>query len=309
MFIDITAFKGAIEVENMLLPYKRGTEKITPEVCVEVLKGTNFKRNIKDMLACVLKLPIEEQAQFRKAVLSTFANREQPNEVLVLGKKLAAAGGYEDELGEIAGAIKKGDYLKSAVNIDKWQAMSGDAVKKACLPNNAKVILLGANADFWYSVGLLGEFDFSMCDKVSLYGCDLKEVKKMAFKEGAEVRLGKAKRLPENLDVSMCANVYLEGSDLSQVKKLRFREGSKVRLAQIEKMPAYVDVSMCMAIDMSESNLSGVAWLRFKDEMQMAKSHVKLPDRWSGELVFASNETAAKQARAIGLAALRRKVR
>ena len=79
MFVDIEDFKGAIAVENILMPYKKGRlssdkktrlpkEPITPQVCMEILKSTNYARNIKDMLQCIAELPTSEQAQFKDVV-------------------------------------------------------------------------------------------------------------------------------------------------------------------------------------------------------------------------------------------------
>ena len=119
MFVDIKDFKSAIAVENMLTPYKKGLvikgirqpkQKITPDVCWEVLKSTNYKRNILDMLNCIKELPVEEQVLFKDVVLACFDNREQPSNIIVLGKKMAVAGDYEAELGEIC-KIHEGLYL------------------------------------------------------------------------------------------------------------------------------------------------------------------------------------------------------
>ena len=84
MFVDITDFKSALAVENLLTPYKKGRlspdkksrlpkEHITPDVCMEVLQSTNYARNIKDMLNCIAELPQSEQAQFKEVVLATFS--------------------------------------------------------------------------------------------------------------------------------------------------------------------------------------------------------------------------------------------
>ncbi len=105
MFVDIEIFKGAIAVENILMPYKKGRlasdkktrlpkEQITPDVCMQVLKSTNNPRNIKDMLQCVVDLPLDEQAQFKEVILACFANREQPDEVFEIAEKLAIDSGY-----------------------------------------------------------------------------------------------------------------------------------------------------------------------------------------------------------------------
>ena len=109
MFVDIHDFKSAIAVENMLTPYKKGRlsddkkwrlprEKITPDVCFEVLKSTNYARNIKDMLERIVSLSKEEQAHFKEVVLATFDRREQPENIQIIGKILASSHNYRNEL-------------------------------------------------------------------------------------------------------------------------------------------------------------------------------------------------------------------
>lgn len=123
MFVAIENFKSAIAVENILTPYKKGRladdkksrlpkEKITPEVCLEILESTNYARNIKDMLLCIAELPQSEHAQFKDVIFSTFFKRQQPREIWLLAKKLAVSGGYENRFIWISRA-KDGEILLS----------------------------------------------------------------------------------------------------------------------------------------------------------------------------------------------------
>ena len=111
MFVDIEEFKSALMVENMLTPYKKGLvikgirqpkQKITPDACWEVLKSTNYKRNILDMLNCIKELPVEEQVLFKDVVLACFDNREQPSNIMVLGKKWLLSVITRQNLGKFA---------------------------------------------------------------------------------------------------------------------------------------------------------------------------------------------------------------
>ncbi len=262
MFVDITDFKGAIEVENMLRAYKRGEMKITPEVCFEVLEATNYKRNIRDMLECVAQLPVAEQAGFKDVVLSTFDNREQPNEVLILGKKLAVAGGYEATLGEAA-KIKDGDYLKSAVNVDKWFITAEENWYNKRLPICRKMMFIGKKPNLSVSDNLPEELDVSRCDEVALSNCNLAPFKNLRFKAGARVDLSSA-WLPEDLNVSMCDEVDLGACDLAEIKNLKFKEGARVNLGGIKNLPKNLDVSMCDVVSLCASDLASVKNLRFK---------------------------------------------
>ena len=109
MFVEITDSKSPLAVENILTPYKKGRlapdkklrlpkEKITPDVCMTVLRSTNYARNIKDMLECIQHLPDAEQVQFKEVVLAVFDNREQPEAIVELGQRLAENSGYLEEL-------------------------------------------------------------------------------------------------------------------------------------------------------------------------------------------------------------------
>ncbi len=335
MFVDIAEFKSALEIENMLTPYKRGTENMTPDVCFSVLQATNFKRNIQDMLECVMKLPTVKQAPFRDAVLSTFDNREQPNELLVLGKKLAAAGGYEAELA-VAAKIKDGDYLKSAVNVDKWFVSKQKNWYKDALPVCRKLMVISEMADLYkarklpavldvsmsnatvfcycdfsgveevrfkkgsavdlsLTKNLPENFNLSMCGKVLLNRSDLAGVHKIKFGEGATVDLHEAKNLPADLDVSMCDEVVLANCDLAMVKNLRFKDGAVADLSYIRNFSGDLDVSMCNEADLRGCDLSGVAKLKFKDKKQMKENGITVSKDWGGEIVFAEEKADAPE--------------
>ena len=97
-FIDITEPRSPLGTENILRPYKRGEAEITVDVCTGVLRGTNFARSIRDMLGCVEKIPQEKMPEFREIILSVFCGREQPDDILELGAKIAAAAGRASEL-------------------------------------------------------------------------------------------------------------------------------------------------------------------------------------------------------------------
>ena len=159
MFVDIENFKSAIAVENILTPYKKGRmidgqrqpkEKITPQVCMEVLQSTNYARNIKDMLNCIAELPASEQAQFKDVVLAAFSNREQPNDVLFLGKKLAYVSGYTKEFYAVK-ELKEGDFIASAVKPAKsYLHLKGLGHLPEDLSDYEELICRGGSPEFAY---------------------------------------------------------------------------------------------------------------------------------------------------------------
>ena len=288
MFVDIENFKSALAVENILTPYKKGRlsddkktrlpkEKITPDTCMEILKSTNYARNIKDMLECIKELPAHEQAQFKDVVLSTFDNREQPNDILVLGKKLAVASGFEAELSE-AQKLKDGEFLHSSSNLDKAFVSLKDSFEDVDFSAYDKVICLSdkeiqflEGVKFPKHLGIPNSSDVSFASyfrrnaNFLASGSDFTGLQSMRFKDGAKVDFSKAKNLPSQLDVSMCSVVYLRECDLSGVQSMRFKEGAKVNLSKSKNLPADIDVSMCADVRLLQCDLKDQPNLRFKD--------------------------------------------
>ncbi len=283
MFVDITDFKSVLAVENFLIPYKRGRlaqdkksylpkEKITPEVCFDVLRSTNAPRNIKDMLECIAELPASEQAQFKDVVLATFSNREQPNKqphnILLLGKKLAATSGYEEELAE-AQKLQDGEFLHSSSKLDKsfvsfkndFKNVDFSAYEKViCLSDKEIQFLEGVkfpkNLEIPNSSDVSFAFYFRRNASFLATGSDLTGVQSMLFKEGAKVDLSKAQNLPPQLDVSMCADVRLLQCDLKDQPNLRFKDGARVDLSKAQNLPPQLDVSTCSEVELCGCDLS-----------------------------------------------------
>ena len=77
----------------------------TPDKARAIVDITNAPSFMRDLLKLIAAFPKEEQAQFKDVVLTVFDKerdwRDQPNEIVILGKKLAVSGGYEKELNEV----------------------------------------------------------------------------------------------------------------------------------------------------------------------------------------------------------------
>ena len=174
MFVDITDFKSVLAVENILTPYKKGRlapdkktrlpkEPITPEVCMEVLRSTNYARNIKDMLECIADLPKAQQAQFKDVVLATFSNREQPSDVLFLGKKLAYVSGYTKEFYAVK-ELKAGDFIASAVKPAKsYLHLKGLGYLPEDLSEYEELVCRGGSPEFAYVKKMPKTLKFENC--------------------------------------------------------------------------------------------------------------------------------------------------
>ena len=284
MFVDIENFKSVIGVENLLMPYTKGRvlngrrqqkEHITPDVCMQILKSTNAPLNIQHMLECIKELPPSEQAQFKDVVLATFDQREQPNKqpynIVLLGKKLAAASGYEEELAE-AQKLKDGDFLLSSSKCDKgfvcfnnaFQNIDFSAYEKFICLSDAKIQFL-EGVKFSKILEFPNSSDVSFFNEVSRVGCDFTGVQCVRFKDGAKVDLGAAQNLPPDIDVSMCSDVTLADCDLKDQPNLRFKEGAKVLLDGNQNIPAHLDISMCQSVYIYNCDLKDKINIRFKD--------------------------------------------
>ena len=276
MFVDIENFKSPLAIENILSPYKKGRlapdkksylpkEPITPQVCMDILKSTNYARNIKDMLLCIADLPPSEQAQFKDVVLTTFTQREHSNDMLVLGKKLAHASGYEAELAE-AQKIKEGTFLLSGSKYSKAFVSFESYFRCVNFPSFDKLLCLNEDVKFYYQ-----NFrdpiiiEFPNANKVSFIGSNLSSLQGMHFKDGAEVDFSNAKNLPAHLDVSQCSNINFTNCNLSEQSGLRFRDDAIVSLNGAKQLPANLDFSKSESVDLGYCDLANQPNLRFKD--------------------------------------------
>ncbi len=295
MFVDITDFKSALAVENMLTPYKKGRlssdkktrlpkEKITPEVCMEVLRSTNYARNIKDMLLCIAELLASEQAQFKDVVLATFSNREQSNDIIVLGKKLAVANGYEQKLSE-AQKLNDGKFLLSASRLSygvKRQEMSVfgenfDGIDKLICTSDKDISMLLSD------IALPPMLEFPNSPHVMLMCSNWADIKQIKLKEGAEICFSRTDVLPVGLDLSMCSKVTVDVVDEHELKKLNHLNG---KLAFFKNAENYDDSTLLDLTPFDEITLSFCSYkgkpnMRFKDG---AKLNVMFTNDWLGDL-------------------------
>ena len=85
-------------------PAGKDGQPFTPEKARAIVDITNAPPFMRDLLKLIAAFSKEEQGQFKDVVLTVFDKerdwRDQPNEIVVLGKKLAVSGGYEAELNE-----------------------------------------------------------------------------------------------------------------------------------------------------------------------------------------------------------------
>ena len=287
MFVDIEDFKGAIAVENILAPYKKGRvvngkrlpkEPITPQVCMEILKSTNYARNIKDMLQCVAELPQSEQAQFKDVVIATFDNREQPNDILVLGKKLAVAHGFEKELSEVL-KLKDGDYLSSSSQVSRVCVTSDPMLKRvkfSSSSNYSKLICLSDQSiilDGAVNVPPILEIPHTV--EVRL-GFDWSGLKSLTVNENATINLSYASGLPEHFEIEKCAKICVGPENLETIiKGWKYPQDTLTfnsRDYYVVEADKIADLSAYSYVDLVETDLSDVPNMRLKDGVKASFS-------------------------------------
>ncbi len=206
MFIEITTPQNPLRLENALRPYKRGEKPFTPEVARQILQSTNHKKNIYDTLQLIAALPKEQQAAYKDIVLATFDHREQPTDTILLGKKLAASHGFEDELKKLVITAKNYDYAKdcifyhSGINKKSYICVQSEAdiskypdncsiicthknISLTCTNPTAKELKFTPESSVYMLMCILPQnVDFSMCDKVEEFVADYNNVQTITFK-------------------------------------------------------------------------------------------------------------------------------
>ena len=102
-------------------PAGKDGQPFTPEKACAIVDITNAPPFMRDLLKLIAAFPKEEQGQFKDAVLTVFDKerdwRDQPSEIVLLGKKLAVSGGYEKELNQVLqGKRNETNYSDTAQN-------------------------------------------------------------------------------------------------------------------------------------------------------------------------------------------------
>ena len=250
MFVDISDFKGAIAIENLLMPYKKGRlasdkktrlpkEQITPQICMQILKSTNNPVNIKRMLECIAELPEVEQAKFKDIVLSAFDNRCQPEPVVEVGRNLAKTSHYEDTF-ELMLSSHHGDMLKSDASVVKTYGCS-ENVYQAILKNYNgrlenltdydKLLCVTDNDEFLsdypsscnhFKYPKIVEIPFA--NEISLRFADMSNTQKIVTHENAIVDLCDAVGLHENLEIPYAEVIRVNTPDIDLLQTWKCRD-------------------------------------------------------------------------------------
>ena len=114
-------YVSGFENNKDFYPAGKDGQPFTPEKARAIVDITNAPPFMRDLLKLITAFPKEEQGQFKDVVLTVFDKerdwRDQPSEIVLLGKKLAVSGGYEKELNQVLqGKRNETNYSDTAQN-------------------------------------------------------------------------------------------------------------------------------------------------------------------------------------------------
>ena len=116
-----SGYVSGFENNKDFYPAGKDGQPFTPEKARAIVDITNAPPFMRDLLKLIAAFPKEKQGQFKDAVLTVFDKerdwRDQPSEIVLLGKKLAVSGGYEKELNQVLqGKRNETNYSDTAQN-------------------------------------------------------------------------------------------------------------------------------------------------------------------------------------------------
>ena len=114
-------YVSGFENNKDFYPAGKDGQPFTPEKTRAIVDITNAPPFMRDLLKLIAAFPKEKQGQFKDVVLTVFDKerdwRDQPSEIVLLGKKLAVSGGYEKELNQVLqGKRNETNYSDTAQN-------------------------------------------------------------------------------------------------------------------------------------------------------------------------------------------------
>lgn len=266
MGLYVTSPLSPLKLENMLRPYKRGEKDITIDVGLQVLLSTNYPRNIRDMLACVEKLPIDKQKEFENVVLLTFDMRLQPDDIRNIALKLAKNNGYDGKLLKCIDrtARAQGEVLMSSpMPTYTLQSFDTDFVRFDAVKYEGLKVL--RNKCSIKDVSMLPRVvDLTDCAEVEIYKQNFKNVKVLKLASNSNVEITHSCNLPENIDFSQVQNICLNGCDLGNLNKLILGKGNLAQLLLVTNLPPYLDASGYDKVELAGTDLSHLQYLKLK---------------------------------------------
>ena len=284
MFVDIENPKSPLKVANILTAYDKGVvikgvrqpkEKLTPEVCFDILKSTNYPRCIRDMLTCIAKLPDDEQAEFKEVVLAAFDHRLQPTDILQLGQELAEKSGYGIDFAKLK-KIKEGEYLFSDADARKCFMCLKSEFKDEDFSAYDKVVYLsdkkiqfGDGVKFPKNMDFPNSSDVSFYDKNGESACNFLGVQSIRFKDGAKVLFNHVISFPKDMDVANCDILYFKAADLKDLPQLDLKDGVELYLNNARTLSPLWDYSRTKVFSAASCDFWGFDELKFRKDAKV----------------------------------------
>lgn len=298
MFVDIEDFKNAIAVENILTPYKKGRladdkktrlpkEPITPEVCMEILKSTNYARNIKDMLECIAEIIDDvsayEQISFKNIVLATFERREQPYEVVKIAENIAERLRFEWDLRHLVyvadekkrGWYEKpqdGEYILSAPNVKRARIFVDDVMTSLDLQKFDKMVVYNYWAYKIEDCVLPEVLEFPYPSSMEFHDDDFEHVKQCRFNGMRKVKLFNCKNIQMDLDVAQCDVFEVHDCDLQGVNNIILKDGVEACFNKVQNLPAHLDIAKCQKVQFCLCDFAKFDNVQFRENADVTLS-------------------------------------
>ena len=276
MFVAINNVdKSAIYLDGEIKKARNAGE-ITPEFAMDILAKTNHRSNVKKLVGSIKDIckTKEELLPYREFILSCVDGRDVSGEALLVLQEMADLCECREEF-DVANKEAK---LYKEIDVEGVTVSNGEDFYN----------LAGKNLTVYYDGPDLLQMNFTKVKKIrfrdgyelNLHGAyrmpkdvDLSknpvvnltwaELDGVKFMDGAKVDLRYAK-LPKDLDVSMCDEVNLEGCDLDKLTNLKFKDGAVVDMHGVGVLPDYLDVSTCLDINLASNDFVNVKELKFR---------------------------------------------
>ena len=276
MFVAINNVdKSAIYLDGVI-KNARNNGEITPEFAMDILAKTNHRTNIKMLVKAVKDKCAnkEDILPYREFILSCVDGRDVSGEALLVLQEMADLCECREEFDV---ANKKPKLYKefdvegvTVSNGEDFYNLAGENLTVYCdwpdllRMNFSKVKKIRFRDG--YELNLYGAYRMPKdvdLSKNPVVNLSWAEFDGVKFMDGAKVALRYAK-LPKDLDISMCDEVNLEGCDLDKLTNLKFKDGAVVDMHGVGVLPDYLDVSTCSDINLSSNDLVNVKELKFR---------------------------------------------
>ena len=121
-------------------------------------------------------------------MLATFTQREQPQAILDLGKKLAVANGFEKEL-DVARKIKEGEFLLSSSKLSRGLMTRETQLSDKDFSSYDKLKALAMDVYFHGDGKLPQILEFPNAQLIDLSWCNMQGVRKITANEQTQICL------------------------------------------------------------------------------------------------------------------------